>query len=411
MSTERRHTPGPKPKPKIRERDVRGAKYLRNVLGLLQPLHSHKDCANRKLHCDEYAAYLLLFFFNPIVTSLRGLQQVSTLEKVQKKLGLPRFSLGSFSEAGNVFDPARLEPLIAGLVGEVSQAGADPRLAALDVAATVVDGTAIRALPKMVWALWRDDEHRAAKAHVEFSLLQGIPTRATVTNHHAAETHVLRQSLAADKLYVLDRGYADYGLLAAILDAHSSFLVRLPRRAVTEVLEERPLNAEARRRGVVRDVVVTLGCATSPELRERRLRLVEVRVRDLGTLLDRPRRVVDRKTKLFRTAKAEHVLLLVTDRLDLDATLIADLYRYRWQIELFFRWFKTILRADRLISLSQNGMTLVVYCALIASLLITLWTGRKPTKRTYEMICLYLMGWAEEHEVEAHLERLDAASL
>jgi IS4 transposase len=238
-----------------------------------------------------------------------------------------------------------------------------------------------------------------------------VPTRATLTDHHAAETRVLRQSLAADKLYVLDRGYADYGLLAAILDARSSFLVRLPRSAVTEVLEERPLDAEARRRGVVRDVVVTLGCASSPELHGRQLRLVEVRVRDLGTLLGRPRRVVDRKTKLFRTAKAEHVLLLVTDRLDLDAALVADLYRYRWQIELFFRWFKTILRANRLLSLSQNGMTLVVYCGLIASLLITLWTNRKPTKRTYEMICLYLMGWAGEDEVEAHLERLDAASL
>jgi hypothetical protein len=411
MSTERRHTPGPRPKPKIRDRDLRGAKYLRSVLDLLRPLHSHQDCENRKLHFDEYVAYLLLHFFNPIVTSLRGLQQVSTLEKVQKKLGLPRFSLGSFSEAGHVFDPALLEPLLAGLVDEATAAGADPRLAALDVAATVVDGTAIRALPKMVWALWRDDEHRAAKAHVEFSLLRGVPTRATLTDHHAAETRVLRQSLAADKLYVLDRGYADYGLLAAILDARSSFLVRLPRSAVTEVLEERPLDAEARRRGVVRDVVVTLGCAASPELHGRQLRLVEVRVPDLGTLLGHPRRVVDRKTKLFRAAKAEHVLLLVTDRLDLDAALVADLYRYRWQIELFFRWFKTILRANRLLSLSQNGMTLVVYCGLIASLLITLWTHRKPTKRTYEMICLYLMGWADEGEVEAHLERLDAASL
>ncbi len=46
---------------------------------------------------------------------------------------------------------------------------------------------------------------------------------------------------------------------------------------------------------------------------------------------------MDRKTKAYRTAKTEHTLLLVTDRLDLDAALIADLYRYRWQIELFFR--------------------------------------------------------------------------
>ena len=402
--------PGPKPKPPLRSKDLRGAKYLASVMDLLRPLRVHKDCPNRDLHFDEYVAYLLLYFFNPLVTSLRGLQQVSTLEKVQRKLGLPRFSLGSFSEARNVFDPALLEPLIAELVEQAGAAGVDPRLSALDVAATIADGTPIRALPKMVWALWRDDEHRAAKVHLEFSLPSGVPTRATVTDHNTMEGHVLRQTLTAGKLYLLDRGYNDYGLLAAILEASSSFLLRLPSRAVYELLEERPLDAEARARGVVRDVVVKLGCADSPELHERRLRLVEVRVPDLGTLLGRPRRVVDRKTKQYRAAKPEHVLLLVTDRLDLDAALVADLYRYRWQIELFFRWLKMVLRADRLISLSQNGLTLVVYSALIASLLIVLWTGRKPTKRTYEMLCLYLMGWANENEVEAHLARLAAAS-
>ena len=103
-------------------------------------------------------------------------------------------------------------------------------------------------------------------------------------------------------------------------------------------------------------------------------------------------------------------LLLATDRLDLDASLVADLYRWRQEIELFFRWFKTILRADRLISLSPNGLTLVIYCGLIASLLVTLWTGRKPTKRTHEMICLYLLGWTSAEEVEAHIAKLHTSA-
>jgi hypothetical protein len=376
---------------------------------LLRPLHAHEDCPNRTLHFDEYVAYLLLYFFNPIVTSLRGLQQVSTLGKM-RTLRLPRFSLGSFSEARNVFDPSLLEPLIAQLVEQASEAGADPRLAALDVAATIADGTPIRALPKMVWALWRDDEHRAAKVHLEYSLLKGVPTRATVTDHNTAEGHVLKDTLTAGKLYVLDRGYTDYALMAQVLEAGSSFLLRLPNNAVTEVLEERPLEPAARQRGIRHDRVVQLGGPTSPELHDRRLRLIEVHVTDPNALLGRPRNGrVDRKTKAYRTTKTEHTLLLATDRVDLDADLIADLYRCRWQIELYFRWFKTILRADRLISLSRNGLTLVVYCALIASLLITLWTGRKPTKRTYEMICLYLVGWADDHEVEAHIAKLQGA--
>ena len=172
---------GRRPKPKLKARDIRGAKYLKSVFNLLKPLHDHKDCFNSNLHFDECVAYLLLYFFNPIVTSLNGLQQVSDLKAVGKRLKLPRFSLGSISESMRVFDPSLLEPLIAQLAGEVSDLGADPRLAALDVAATVVDGTPIRALPKMVWALWRHDGHNAAKAHVEFDLLKGAATRATVT--------------------------------------------------------------------------------------------------------------------------------------------------------------------------------------------------------------------------------------
>ena len=136
MTIPRRKKPGPKRKPKLRSKDIGGAKYLRSVMDLLRPLHAHKDCPNRTLHFDEYVAYLLLYFFNPIVTSLRGLQQVSTLAKVRRKLKLPRFSLGSFSEARNVFDPSLLEPLIGALVEEVADAGLDPRLSALDVAAT-----------------------------------------------------------------------------------------------------------------------------------------------------------------------------------------------------------------------------------------------------------------------------------
>jgi IS4 transposase len=82
------------------------------------------------------------------------------------------------------------------------------------------------------------------------------------------------------------------------------------------------------------------------------------------------------------------------------------LYRQRWQVELFFRWFKKVLEADHLLSLSENGLTLVMYCALIASMLVTLWTGRKPTKRTFEMLCFYLTGWASEETLLAHLAKL-----
>jgi IS4 transposase len=86
--------------------------------------------------------------------------------------------------------------------------------------------------------------------------------------------------------------------------------------------------------------------------------------------------------------------------------MIGLMYRYRWQVELFFRWFKCILGCTHWLSQTRSGLTLQVYVALVASLLIRLWTGQKPTKRTFEMICLYLQGWASQDNLIAHLQAL-----
>jgi len=101
------------------------------------------------------------------------------------------------------------------------------------------------------------------------------------------------------------------------------------------------------------------------------------------------------------------VLLLATNRLDLDAELIALGYRYRWAIELFFRWFKCILGCKHLLSTSQNGVTIQVYLGIIASLLISLWTGKKPTKRTWEMLQFYFCGLATADELLEHIRKLE----
>ena len=124
---------------------------------------------------------------------------------------------------------------------------------------------------------------------------------------------------------------------------------------------------------------------------------------------DRPRRSRVSSKKTFRTTDSDYSMLLVTDRIDLSAETIALIYRYRWQIELFFRWFKCILGCSHLLSLSENGVSIQVYCALIASMLITLWTGRKPTKRTFEMLCYHFMGWADDEELFDHIEKLKQA--
>jgi IS4 transposase len=388
---------GRKKRPPLKPNQMQGAKYLRNILDLLASLRAHCDCPNRTLHFDEYVAYTLLYFFTPVVTSMRGLQQVSTFDVIHRKLGLPRFSLGAFSEAGRVFDPALLVPFMGQLLDKVADTHPDRRLAHLPRTPILADGTLLRALPKMVWALWVDDEHRAAKLHLQYALLRAAPSHATVTEGNGSERTALKETLAPERLYVLDGGYADYTLLASILEAGSSFVVRVRSCSVYKILEERPVSERARKAGVQEDLLVRLGSDSARQLHGVRLRLIKLRVRDTRAAAAR------------RPAGSERTLWLVSDQLDLDAELVATLYRYRWQIELFFRWFKKILQAEHLLSHSQNGLTIMVYCALIASLLVRLWTGRKPTKRTYEMVCFYFLGWVSEAELAAHIESLPPA--
>ena len=71
---------------------------------------------------------VLLFLFNPVVRSLRAIQQASELRKVQRKLGCLRASLGSLSEATDVFEPERLKEIIAELGEQLQPIARDPRL-------------------------------------------------------------------------------------------------------------------------------------------------------------------------------------------------------------------------------------------------------------------------------------------
>ena len=134
--------------------------------------------------------------------------------------------------------------------------------------------------------------------------------------------------------------------------------------------------------------MVRLGCAKS------------------GAVLHHPLRVVEVDTGKTDSQGRPEVLLLATDRLDLDAELVAWAYRFRWSGELFFRWFKCILGCRHLLGTSQNGVTIQLYVGVIASLLIRLGTGRKPTKRTLEMLQLYFAGWASLEELQAHIDGL-----
>jgi IS4 transposase len=379
-----------KPRPAITPHQLQGLKYFTEVSSLLARLRSvataRDHAGNRDLFCDQYIGLLLIYFFNAIITSLRALQQVSELEKVQALVGVGRVSLGSLSEAARVFDAQVLHQIVAELALRAVPLTQGREAEALR-GLTAVDGTILTALPRMAWALWEDDQHRGVKIHLHFDVLTGTPADAELTPAACSEPGQLAAMLKPDRLYVVDRGYASFELFRQILDARSSFVARVKDNIAFTVQEERTISVQAKAAGVVRDVVIErLGSSHHKDHLRRPVRLVIVaRTKPNGTV---------------------EQLWLVTDRLDLDADLVALAYKYRWTVELFFRWFKCILGCRHLLSTCRNGVTIQVYVALMASLLITLWTGRKPTKRTFEMIQFFLMGWASEAELERHLERL-----
>src|SRR6266487_2329875 len=110
---------------------LQGLKYFDQLDTLLRRLHEvgcERDAArNRKLHYDQYCMLILLFLFNPAVKTLRSLQQTSELKNVQRRLGCPRISLGSFSESVDVFEPERLQEIIGELGQRLQPHCRDPR--------------------------------------------------------------------------------------------------------------------------------------------------------------------------------------------------------------------------------------------------------------------------------------------
>jgi len=99
------------------------------------------------------------------------------------------------------------------------------------------------------------------------------------------------------------------------------------------------------------------------------------------------------------------ILLAVgVDREAMSAELVGLAYRYRWQIELFFKWIKCILKCRHLLAESPQGVQIQLYCALIAAMMLFALTGRKPTKRDMEMIQFYFSGLATFEELESSLK-------
>jgi hypothetical protein len=396
----------------LREEDILCLGHLRRVFDLLDALEdvgTERDTAgSRQLFFNDYCKLVLLHIWNPLIGSLRQLQEAAALKKVSEALGVKRFSLGSFSEAPRVFDPEKLKPVIAELAGQLQPMNSDPRLEEVKHAITLVDGTVLRGLTRLARSAAgldaRCNTSRNGKGvygwrlHTQLDLKTFSPHRIDRTGArnagHNRESNLLRRSLEGGRCYVGDGGYADRALFDDIVDAQSSYVIRAAENSVFAVLEERLLSEQALKAGVVRDAVVSLnGAGTQPT--RHMVRRVEVQVEPH-----------QRRTRKDPKKQCD-LIVLYTSLIDLPAELVALIYLYRYSVELFFRVFKQLLGLRHLISQREPGIDIQVYCTAIVCLLICLISGKKPTQSNRSMIGWYLLGLASQQELIDHLNRPD----
>jgi IS4 transposase len=209
----------------------------------------------------------------------------------------------------------------------------------------------------------------------------------------ADERSVLAAHLESGRVYIDDRGYERYRLCEEVVQAGSDYVTRVQRRPMAEV-EPRELTAAAIAAGVLSDEIVKPGRSRAEvgEVTHPMRRIVIAG----GVPQGPPRSVQPRSTEI----------VLLTSLVDVPAEIIAAIYRLRWSIELFFRFFKHVLGCQRLLSTKSEGISIQVYCALIAALLMSLAAGQPVGKRGFNLICLYLQGWAEEDELIEGLQRI-----
>jgi len=337
----------------------------------------------------EYADYLSLFLFglfNPVLKTVRGLCAASHLERVQQEVCGRSVSLGSFSEAQHLVDPAHLEKVFQELCQQVPPAGSgSPGLTWEQWFAR--DSSVFAALPRMTWALYGGGHegapNRAVRLHLNFNVLEDKPALADVTVGRVCERKSWEEQWERGAGYVGDRYFSkNYKLLGKLDEQGCAYVLRLAEEATITVLEKMEFSAADRKEGVVRQAWCHLG---KDEFQSVRVRVVWIE-------------------------GAQSALMLVTNMTPqaLSAEMVSMLYRRRWQIECFFKWLKCLLKCRHWLAESERGVSVQLYLALIAAVLLQLCLGRRPNQRMFELIQLYQMGYATTQEVIAGLQREQA---
>lgn len=217
----------------------------------------------------------------------------------------------------------------------------------LDQTIYALDSTTIDlCLSLFPWARFRSKK-AAVKLHTLLDVRGPIPTMIAISDGKQADVSILDELIPEPgAFYVMDRGYVDFERLYRFVLALSFFVTRTKAGIKLNRLESRPVD---RTTGVRSDHIVWL---TNPK--------------SISHYPDRLRRVA------FRDPEDGKVLVFLTNNFDLPALVIAQLYKLRWRVELFFKWIKQNLRIKHFFGTSDNAVKTQVWIAVCVYVLVAI---------------------------------------
>ena len=202
---------------------------------------------------------------------------------------------------------------------------------------------------------------RALKLHLMLSLQGELPAWAAVTEGSFPDMKILdRIPILPGAYYAMDRGYLDFVRLFRIENGGAFFVVRNKHHVRFRVVTSRPVDKSS---GLRCDQTIRLTSNWS-----------------IKSYLKPLRRI-----RLYDSEK-QITLVLLTNQFDLPAAVIADLYRNRWQVELFFKWIKQHLRIRSFYGRSDNAVRCQIWSAICAYLMVAITKKRLKTQKSLNEI-------------------------
>jgi len=390
--------------------ELAGASHVALLQHHLLHLRDAYAHGNRTLFYDELVTAYLLAFFNPSARSLRAIEDLSAAPRLgaDGQLQTRKLCRSTMSDANALMDARLLEPLIRRLKSRVRDLKKqDGQLARLLEQVRIIDGSFFASAATVAWALKRrngqskkDTAGKQRGGPFRFKLrldlhLDGAtlaPSRLSVNGKGTSEARSASQQIEPYTIHVTDRGFTNLKYIDELLNANADFVLRVKQNSPNFESRDggsgdQPLDETDREANVLSDRIGRL--TGSPHTRARRV----VPSQEL------------REVVIFDPAHPDQPIRLITSLLDVPAHVIAALYRWRWQIELFFRWLKVHAHFEHLISRSKNGLTLGFYIAVIAVLLIYLRSGRPMSKYAYNLLSAVAAGWTTVEGILPILER------